>query len=568
MSFQVSPGVNVSEIDLTSAIPAVSVSTGAFAGAFNWGPALVPVTVTSEVELAAKFGSPDNNTAASFFTSANFLSYSNDLKVVRAQAAGANNASANNVLGVRIPNYDYYFNNQYTSSTGTPGYPWAARCLGALGNSLEVIVWASAAQWTGDTTGFAGVFDFAPGTSQDVANRSGFAGANDELHIAVVDVYGHFTGTPNTVLEKFASVSAIADAVTSDGTSNYYKEVIYRRSKYVYWTGIPQANTSGWGKNAAEVTGNNFVGHDATALTEILVGGADGVVSDGNTTTAMAVFTNPEFIDISLLMTGSASNVVATYAVQLAEARKDCVAFFSPTLAATQDITDPSVAILTWANGVYRSSYGVMDSGWKYQYDKYNDMYRWVPLNGDIAGLCARTDNVRDPWWSPAGLQRGTVKNVVRLAFNPNKAQRDTLYKAGINSVVSFPGEGTLLFGDKTFQNRPSAFDHINVRRLFIVLEKAIAKAARSSLFEFNDDFTRAQFVSIVEPFLRTVKGRRGVYDYKVVCDTTNNTPDIIDGNQFVGDIYIKPARSINFIQLNFVAVRTGVSFDEVVGKF
>jgi len=214
------------------------------------------------------------------------------------------------------------------------------------------------------------------------------------------------------------------------------------------------------------------------------------------------------------------------------------------------------------------SSYAVMDSGWKYMYDKYNDVYRWVPLNGDVAGLCARTDTERDPWFSPAGLTRGQIKNVIKLAYNPNKAQRDTLYKAGINPVVSFTGEGTLLYGDKTLLGRPSAFDRINVRRLFIVLEKSISKAARSALFEFNDEFTRAQFVNLVEPFLRTVQGRRGIYDYRVVCDESNNTPEVIDRNEFVGDIYVKPAKSINFIQLNFVAVRTGVAFEEIVGKF
>jgi phage tail sheath protein FI len=208
-----------------------------------------------------------------------------------------------------------------------------------------------------------------------------------------------------------------------------------------------------------------------------------------------------------------------------------------------------------------------MDSGWKYQYDKYNDVYRWIPLNGDIAGLCARTDQVRDPWYSPAGLSRGQIQNLVKLAYYPTSSDRDTLYKNSVNPVVSFPGEGTILFGDKTMLGKPSAFDRINVRRLFIVLEKAIAIAARSSLFEFNDEFTRAQFVSLVEPFLRTVKGRRGIFDYRVVCDASNNTADVIDRNEFVGDIYVKPARSINFIQLNFVAVRTGVAFEEIVGR-
>lgn len=567
MSFQVSPGVNVSEIDLTSAIPATSVSTGAFAGFFNWGPALVPVTVTSEVELASKFGKPDNNSAASFFTSASFLSYSNDLKVVRASATGANNAGS--AGAVNIPNDDFYFSNEYQTTGSTP---WAARFLGALGNSLEVKVWANSAAWQADVTGgdpYASLFDYGPGTSPFVASATGFTGANDEIHVVVIDQDGLITGTAGTVLEKYASLSVIADAKTSDGSSNYYKEVIYRNSKWIHWMGHPQVSHTGWGSTTSQITGNSYITQDATANTMSLTGGTDGSIVDGDVEKALDVLANPEFIDISLLFVGSADATVASYAIDnVGEVRKDCVVFVSPPLANVQSLTNPETSITNWANSVSRSSYAVMDSGWKYMYDKYNDIYRWVPLNGDLAGLCARTDNTRDPWWSPAGLQRGSVKNVVKLAFNPNKAQRDTLYKAGVNPVVSFPGEGTILYGDKTFQNRPSAFDRINVRRLFIVLEKAISKAARSSLFEFNDDFTRAQFVSLVEPFLRTVKGRRGVYDFKVVCDTTNNTPDIIDRNEFVGDIYIKPARSVNFITLNFVAVRTGVTFDEVVGKF
>jgi phage tail sheath protein FI len=255
--------------------------------------------------------------------------------------------------------------------------------------------------------------------------------------------------------------------------------------------------------------------------------------------------------------------------IALAESRKDCLIFLSPELNdvvnnSGNEVTD----ILSLRNSFTSSSFAVMDSGWKYQYDKYNDVYRWIPLNGDTAGLCARTDLERDPWFSPAGFNRGQIKNVVKLAWNPTKSERDSLYKAGVNPIVTFPGEGTVLYGDKTLLSRPSAFDRINVRRLFIVLEKAIARAARSSLFEFNDEFTRSQFVNLVEPFLRDVQGRRGIFDYRVVCDTTNNTPEVIDRNEFVGDIYIKPARSINFIQLNFVAVRTGVSFNEIVGQF
>jgi phage tail sheath protein FI len=289
------------------------------------------------------------------------------------------------------------------------------------------------------------------------------------------------------------------------------------------------------------------------------------------------LFDNKEKIDISLLFTGdcgvganSAINPVAVSNEYLTVAanRKDCVAFVSPAYANVVGSQASVSAVVSHRNALTDTSYGVMDSGWKYQYDKYNDVYRWVPLNADIAGLCVRTDLQRDPWFSPAGLNRGQVRNLVKLAFNPTQSERDTLYKAGVNPVVSFPGEGTVLFGDKTLQGRPSAFDRINVRRLFIVLEKAISTAARSSLFEFNDEFTRSQFVALVEPFLRDVQGRRGIFDFRVVCDETNNTAGVIDRNEFVGDIYIKPARSVNFIQLNFVAVRSGVAFDEIVGRF
>ena len=572
MAFQVSPGVNVSEIDLTTGVPAVSVSTGAFSGTFAWGPVLNTTQVVSEVDLNNKFGDPDNNSAVSFLTAASFLSYSNDLQVVRADATGQFNATSNGT-GIVINNEDSYFNNQY-QTTSVAGDPWAARYPGAFGNSIRVIAWANGNVWTANAGNpadplytFANFFDRAPATSPYVQNINPSV-ANDEVHILVVDALGLFTGIANTVLEKYEGVSKLADALTPTGSSNYYKNILWTQSRYIYNLGVPSANIIGWGST----TQSNPIFHaDANANNFILTGGADGTIADANIINGLTLFNNTEQTDISLLFTADASSVVQSFAIgSVAGVRKDCVAFCSPPLANTQDVSGPAASIAAYVNGgsVTRSSYAVFDSGWKYMYDKYNDLYRWIPLNGDVAGLCAQTDNLRDPWWSPAGLQRGVIKNVVKLAFNPAKADRDTLYKAGVNPVVSFPGEGTLLFGDKTFLNFASAFDRINVRRLFIVLEKTISKAARASLFEFNDTFTRASFVNLVTPFLRTVQGRRGITDFKVVCDTTNNTGDIIDANQFVGDIYIKPARSINFIQLNFVAVRTGVSFNEVVGQF
>jgi hypothetical protein len=307
--------------------------------------------------------------------------------------------------------------------------------------------------------------------------------------------------------------------------------------------------------------------------------GADGVTETTQTLANMAngydKFSKTESVDISLLLTGksqygTSGEGLANYLVDnIAENRKDCIVLCSPTLeTVVNNSGDTATSLVSFRNLLRNTSYAVMDSGYKYQYDKYNDVYRWIPLNGDVAGTIVRTDNTRDPWWSPAGFNRGQIKNVVKLAFNPGKGARDSLYKSDINPIVNFPGEGVILYGDKTLLGKPSAFDRINVRRLFIVLEKAISTSAKFTLFEFNDTFTRATFRNLVEPYLRDVKGRRGIYDFRVVCDESNNTPERIDRNEFWGDIYIKPARSINFIQLNFVAVRTGVQFDEIVGKF
>jgi len=306
-------------------------------------------------------------------------------------------------------------------------------------------------------------------------------------------------------------------------------------------------------------------------LTYSLTGGVDDNehVDTQETIIGYDEFRSGEEVDVSLIMGCDANATIALHLISIAEYRKDCVVFLSPPRAAVvNNAGNETDAIVAFREILPSTSYAFMDSGWKYGYDKYNDVYRWMPLNGDIAGLAARTDEQRDPWWSFAGLNRGQIKSSVRLAWNPRKAYRDILYKNGVNPVVSFIGEGTVLYGDKTLLAKPSAFDRINVRRLFIVIEKAIASAAKYTLFEFNDKFTRAQFVNLVEPYLRDVQGRRGIYDFRVVCDETNNTPERIDRNEFWGDIYVKPARSINFIQLNFIAVRTGVSFDEIVGKF
>jgi len=758
MPFQVSPGVNVTEIDLTTVVPAVSTTEGAIGGVFRWGPVGERVLVSSEQELAARFGKPTTFNAETFFTAANFLAYGNKLYVSRAAnttsnentiltvaAAGttfANNstvyqrdASGANIavgtvvlansttLSVNVSTMQGFFTTYTGSNTSlmltdgsntatisavtedptvsrnavaSSGLPshinsfiiknedsysakdaagdfstadsdtlYAAKYPGLIGNSLKVSVCDSSSAFESTITANAGIsvsvgsntltiavtganaasnaavtaiinsltvgdvvtlgntsigkqtvnitsigslaanattsyvqlgledlyalstnfsatsvtrnweyfnsVDKTIGTSEFVTSQGNTA-ASDEIHIVVADEDGLITGVPGTILEVFEGLSRATDAKSADGATIYYKDVINQNSQYIWFT-----NDRG---NAASATALLVASSTNTKpLSVSFVGGTDGY---GETncpinilTAAYDMFASAEEVDVSLILQGKArggtnGEQLANYIIDnVCESRKDCVAFISPDRAdVVSNLGSEANDVVTFRNSCRSTSYAVIDSGYKYQYDKYNDVYRYVPLNGDMAGLAVRTDETRDPWFSPAGFNRGQVKNIIKLAFNPNKAARDILYKNGVNPVVTFPGQGTVLFGDKTMLAKPSAFDRINVRRLFIVLEKAIATAAKFTLFEFNDEFTRAQFKNLVEPFLRDVQGRRGIYDFKVVCDETNNTGEVIDRNEFVGDIYIKPARSINFIQLNFVAVRTGVEFSEVVGQF
>ena len=648
MAIQLSPGVNVSEIDLTTTVPGVATSIGAIAGSFQWGPVLEVRTISSEVDLIDTFQKPNNTVADTFFSAANFLSYSNSLRVVRNVGTTARNSTngASGISGltittagvstgfapstvaltftggggsgavgtatlaysgatgvvvtavsltnsgtgyttvptitltgatgfasgaapvitastantVVIKNEDDYEANYIPGLASATGI-WTGRYPGEFGNSLKVSMC--------DSTGFSGwvyasAFNVAPGTSTYAAANGG---SLDELHIIVIDEDGKFSGSQNTVLEKYSFVSKASDAKTESGESNYYKNVINAKSAYIWWTNHPRT-TADWGTAASAAGAFDTIGVITNSLTD---GVSADTLTSGQIQTAYDLFADADTIDVNLFITGSADSTVGTYVIQtIVENRGDAVAFVSPPFASVvdnkgQEVTD----ITTFRNALnMSSSYAVLDSGWKYQYDKYNDVFRWVPLNGDIAGLCARTDQTNDPWFSPAGFNRGNLKNVVKLAFNPNKADRDDLFKIGVNPVVTFPGQGTVLFGDKTLLSKPSAFDRINVRRLFNVLKKSISESSKYSLFELNDEFTRGQFVATVEPFLRDVQGRRGIVDFKVVCDETNNTPQVIDSNSFVGDIYIKPARSISFIQLNFVAVRTGVEFSEIIGQF
>jgi hypothetical protein len=553
--FQLSPGVNISEVDLTTVVPSVATTIGGLAGNFAWGPVEEVVSVPNEIRLAEVFGKPTSNTFQHFFTAANFLSYGSNLRVVRAANTTVRNATTSGVGRLVKNQTDYELN--YSSGTGDDDF--IAKYPGSIGNSLSVSISDSN---THSSWVYSGFFDGAPSTS-DYTTQQG--GSGDELHIVVVDRTGEISGTANTVLERFGYVSKASDAKNSDGSTNYYKNVLNSRSRWVWWASHNE-DGSNWGNQAAGTTFDNLTEVDTFNLS----GGTDVTPVSGDINQAYDLFSNADSIDVSLLMAGpTTDSTIPNHLIGIAESRKDCLVFVSPKQSDVVDnYGDEATDILTTRSSYTPSSYAIMDSGYKYQYDKYNDVYRWIPLNGDIAGLTVRTDNERDPWFSPAGFNRGAIKNVVKLAYNPNKDDRDQLYRVGVNSVVTFPGEGTILFGDKTMLSKPDAFDRINVRRLFIVLEKSIARSARSTMFEFNDEFTRSQFVNLVEPFLRDVQGRRGIYDFRVVCDTTNNTPEVIDRNEFVGDIYIKPARSINFIQLNFVAVRTGVSFQEVVGQF
>jgi phage tail sheath protein FI len=633
MAFQLSPGVNVSEIDLTTVIPSIATSIGGIAGNFNWGPVGEVITISDEVRLVDRFGKPDSTNYEYWFSAANFLAYTNNLKVVRAaNTSSTYNATANGV-GALIKNESDYVAN-WESSANTSLGPFGARYAGDGGNSLRISICPSTQAFSAnltvtdslranavgatDTTinvngnanaaanlvagdlisvnggssyvrvasvnataiitatapgavvvgtailrkwQYADQFGVAPGTSDYTSDNNG---SGDELHVIVIDEDGIFSGVANTVLEKYSFVSKASDAITNEGESNYYKNVINNRSQYVWWLNH-QPGASNWGTSSVAKTFTNINSPFSASMSA----GANGTIGNTEVDTAYDFFAAQDSVELSLLISGPGNATIAAGLISLVESRKDCMVFLSPTKSSVvNNAGNETTSILSFRSGLSSSSYAVLDSGYKYQYDKYNDVYRWVPLNGDIAGVCARTDLERDPWFSPGGLNRGVIKNLIKLAWNPTKTDRDNLYVQGINPVVTFQGEGTILFGDKTLLSRPSVFDRINVRRLFIVLEKTIARAARSTMFEFNDQFTRAQFVNLVEPYLRDVQGRRGITDYRVVCDTTNNTGEIIDRNEFVGDIYIKPARSVNFIQLNFVAVRTGVSFDEIVGRF
>ena len=560
MAFQVSPGVQVQETDLTNVVPAVSTSIGAVAGAFQWGPVDAVTTVGSEQQLVNVFGKPNDDTYKYFYPAAQFLQYGQALRVVRAITTNLNATASG--TGLLVKNDDHY-------DTVTPDATdtFIARFPGALGNSLKVSVCPADAT-AFNAWAYKGSFDSVPSTSTHSTNIGGDTA--DELHIAVIDEDGSWTGAAGTVLETFAYVSQASDAKADDGTDNYYKNVINTQSAYVRWGAHPGALTDA-GSVANAAAGSAFVTGSAAIEASLTGGTDDNTPTVGELQTAYDLFADAETLDINLIIgaeTSAADDVtMANNLIALAEGRKDCVVFVSPAVAETVNNATAATDVKTWVDACTSSSYVVFDSTALYVYDKYNDKYRWIVASGAVAGLCAKTDNVADAWFSPAGFTRGQILGVTKIAFNPKKADRDDLYKARVNPIVSFPGEGIVLYGDKTGLSKPSAFDRINVRRLFITLEKAVSTAAKFQLFEFNDEFTRAQFRNLVEPFLRDIKGRRGITDFAVICDSTNNTGAVVDSNRFVADIYIKPARSINFITLNFVATRTGVEFSEIIGQ-
>lgn len=602
MAFQVSPGVQVKELDLTTIVPTIATTPAGFVGLFSWGPANEVVTVSSENELREVYGEPSDITAPYWWTAGSFLRYGSNLQVVRAEPTTSLNSGHGISGGVAGC---FPLDDKLASATGSlqsadyNSGTFVARYPGKLGNSIGVAVWDSAAAGTsgadggtfanwgpaGSTGLWAAYFRDTPDTSQKAQNATGITtGFNDELHVLVFDADGKLTGTKNTPIEIYEAVSKATDARLPDGSSNYYRSKINNASTYIAVTkAVEQTSARGLNETIGEVY-NGDIGasfgsffdagsasgeaalRNGVALTGGTASGGEGDVKTEITLQYDAIFDNAEERDVSFLISGPADTALKNNLVSIAERRKDCIVTLSPDSDAVVDnSTGQATAILADNAAITtKSSYAVMDSGWKMIYDPYNDVYRWVPLNGDIAGLMVASDQDSEPWFSPAGFTRGRLRNVVKLAYSPNKADRDALYVKGVNPVVAFESEGVVLFGDKTMLAKPSAFDRINVRRLFNILEKSIATAAKFSLFEFNDEFTRASFRNLVEPFLRDVQARRGIFDFKVVCDESNNTPVVIDRNEFVADIYIKPARSINFITLNFIATPTGVDFEEI----
>lgn len=626
MVFSVSPSVTVREIDATASIPAIATPPAAIAGVFRWGPTNEKILITSENELATRFGKPTDDNAETFFVAADYLSYSNALYVTRVVGADANTASGT------------YFTAKYPGELGNAlrvGYVTSAGAyseelldpllLDNTGAEDEILintnefVLITADDFTvtlkpndilkvgNDDVGYQNLLVDTIVVTSEIDNQGTANTADDievftytitfknryslsatsykdltytrawgysylfsgppvagSMHIVVEDRTGIISGSPGTVLEVYENVSRTPGTTLADGTNNYYGTVIANKSA---WIDTPKTPGTDVMNPKLDAVAND---DDYETLSGGVDGASESLIALGRLATGYDLYKDAQEIDISFVLQGKANSAnLANYIISnIADRRKDCVAFISPPYSEVVAPSNPQTKmtnVINFRNQVQNSSYFFMDSGYKYRYDKYNDVYRWVPLNGDMAGLCSRID----PWESPAGYKRGIIKNVVKLAFNPNKEQRDQLYGSDINPVISQVGQGVLLFGDKTGLGTAtgSAFTRINVRRLFITLEKAIATVSASFLFDFNDEFTQTQFRNLVEPFLRDIQGRRGIIDFRVISDSSVNTPDVIDRNIFRGNIFVKPSRTINFIELTFIATRTGVEFDEIIGQ-
>ena len=574
-----SPAVVVKEIDLTGGVPNVQSTTGAIVGNFRWGPAEQRILIDNESKLVEVFASPDSANTIDFHSASYFLRYSGSLQIVREVTSAAKNARStigqlatdnNNTLPMElVKNADDFAAQE--AALDSDSHTFIARYAGDLGNSLEVSV-CPPNSTAFDAWTYKNEFDAAPGTSNYASTRSA---TNDEIHVVVVDHDGKLTGTQGSVLERYPFISVAKDAKNADGTTNFAKDVINGRSEYVHFVGFDSDYTVARGNGVVD-SGDDFDPGLTTHTAHTFDKGVNsGALGTSEVLAGYDMFEDKDIVEVDFLISPSMNSradqttVVNDLVATAENLRKDCVVTASPAREDVVNLTNTATIttnITTTVDTFTNSSYLVSDGNFLKVYDKYNDQFIHIPAASSTAGIMAATDLQRAPWFSPAGARRGQYLGITAISWSPTKAQRDTLYKAGVNPIANIPGQGVLLFGDKTKLGRPSAFDRINVRRLFLVLERAIGKAAEQAMFEFNDEFTRAEFVNIIEPVLREVKGRRGITDFKVVCDDTNNTAAVVDRNEFIANVFIKPARSINYVTLNFVAVRTGVDFEEVVG--
>ena len=580
----VSPAIVVKEIDLTGVAPNVETSLSGFVGQFKWGPVNVPTRVQDEAQLASMFGTPDDATAVDYFSAAQYLRYSGNLIVNRQVSQGI---AADSAYNATLRNQPTLISNEKVWENSVSTEMFTAKYPGEIGNSLAISIFAIAA---GDSAGAAQTttnfnawqwqdkFDGVPGTS---AWAEGFAAAvtNDEVHVAVIDKGGIISGTKNTVLEVFPYVSVAPGAKTIDGGDNNIRSVLNNSSNFVWMGAYSDAANMVGGTNWGTTPGATVINYaddvswSNDSANANFVGGSDHSSLDaGDYALGFDAFEDKDEIDVQILIApGMATSadqvtVVNDLAGIASVTRKDCVVVTSPDRAAVVGNNTPAQSTILTTNKFTASNYLIVDNNYLRVYNKYSDQYIYVPAASSTAGLLAATDANYGPWYSPAGERRGEYFGVTSLAYSPNKADRDELYKVGVNPIVQFSGRGILLFGDKTKQSRPSAFDRINVRRLFLAVEKSVALAARNFMFEFNDEFTRSEFVAIVEPLLREIQARRGIEDFFVQCDSRNNTDEVRARNELVASVFIKPAYAINFITLNFVATRAGLDFEEVVG--